>query len=246
MSWIVKVILVIVVALGVGLAITPARFAIDQVRKSDPAVSYASASGTVWNGQVRDVMYGIQPVGNVSFNTIWSALLQAAFASHVELTGGSITGQGVVSAGLGETYHIPEFRVRGSTRDILNLQTEIRNLNGQFTVNVSDVRIEDDQCLSANGTVWTDILTRTETSWSWRGPELTGPISCENGQLHLALLGESETGERVTANLQLGLDASGSFFAEVFTQNMDTANALSLLGFVSEGENRFTYRHAIE
>lgn len=246
MKWVLSVVLVLVLGVVIALAITPARFVMEQVSARDPSVRYAAASGTVWNGRVHNMMYGIQPVGNVSFQTDWAQLFTGAIASEFDLSGGSLQGNGKVRATLGGQTRLSDVRATGNTRDILNLQEDVRDLNGEFRVTLSELVIDDQVCTRASGNIWTDILTRTEARWNWRGPELSGPVSCADGRLLVQLSGESEQNERVSATLQVGLDARGSFFAEVFTQNTDTANALSLLGFVSEGENRFTYRHSIE
>ena len=246
MKWVWSAGLVVVLGAIIAFAMTPARFVTDQVNARDPSVRYAVASGTVWNGRVENVMYGIQPVGDVAFRTNLTALLTGVVSGEFSLSGGSITGEGKVSSGLGGRTRLADIRAMGGTRDLLNLQQEVRDLNGQFRLNLSELVIDNQHCETAEGTVWTDILTRTEARWNWIGPELSGPVSCADGDLLVVLSGATPAGERVNASLEVGLDARGSFFAEVFTQNSDTANALSLLGFVSEGQDRYTYRHSIE
>ena len=99
--------------------------------------------------------------------------------------------------------------------------------------------------MKAEGRIWTNLLTRMESRWQWRGPELEGPISCQEGDVVLSLAGQNAAGEEVEGRLEVGLDATGRFQANVSNSQPETAQALILLGFLSEGRDRFVYQHAI-
>tara|TARA_X000000950_G_scaffold108205_1_gene136392 strand:+ start:103230 stop:103973 length:744 start_codon:yes stop_codon:yes gene_type:complete len=237
--------LTLLVAVFASLATMPSRFVLDQVRARDAAITYLNASGTVWNGSASRMYYGIQPIGTLTFKTHWASLFAGRLANELQLTGSGLSGQASASFGLGGTMRFSNVRIEGTTQDLANLQDEIRELNGRFTLVLNSMEIRNGECLSAEGTVWTDLLSRLQTTYRWTGPEVTGPVRCENGQIVLELNGQNAVGEQVAMRLDIGLDATGVFTADVETLQRETGDALTVLGFVSDGANGFTYRYEI-
>ena len=217
----------------------------ERVRASDPQIQYASAYGSVWNGGVSDIRYGIQDVGDAEISSDWLSLLTARLSSQVRLVGSGLNGRATVIVPLGGGVRIERLRVLGSTEDLVNITAEVRNLAGEFTLDLREAVIKNNDCQSAQGTVWTDILTRMERRYGWVGPELAGPVTCENGDLVLMLNGRNAIGEDVSARLVIGLDGMGSFTADVTTTEQETRQVLTLLGFVAQGSNQFRYQHSL-
>lgn len=245
MRWVVYAALSLIIAVIAAVVIAPVGFVMKQVSASDARIQYASAEGSVWNGKVRDIRYGIQSVGDADVKTSWLALFTGHFSSDIRLTGSGLNGRGQVAAGFGGDVTIRSMRVLGSTADLINITSEVRDLAGEFTIDVQRAELKDNRCTAAQGTVWTDILTRMERRYRWTGPELSGPISCENGQFVIALSGQNADGENVSARLEIGLDATGNFLADVTTTSRETIQALTLLGFEFLGDDVFRYQYVI-
>lgn len=237
--------LILVVAVVAGLVFLPTAYVMVQVSKQEPSIYYSRASGSVWNGQVRSLRYGVQPLGDLSFEANPMSLLTGQLASSTRLSGGALSGRGLVETSLGGTFQLEQLSLTGTTDGLISLIPDIRDLNGEFNLVLREARFRDNECLEANGQVWTDILTRIEQGWGWAGPELEGPISCENGDLLMQLQGETTDGEAVNVRLLAGMDASGEFEARVTNAMPDTSRALTALGFLAEGDNDLIYRHVL-
>lgn len=245
MRWILYAALSLIIAVVAAVVLAPVGYVMKQVAASDARIQYASAEGSVWNGRVRDIRYGIQSVGDAEIKTSWLALLTGRLSSDIRLTGTGLNGRGKVASGLDGDVTITDLRVLGSTADLINITAEVRDLAGEFTIDVHQAEVTDNACISAQGTVWTDILTRMERRYRWTGPELSGPVSCENGQFVIALSGQNSVGENVSARLEIGLDATGNFVADVTTTSRETIQALTLLGFEFLGNDVFRYQYVI-
>lgn len=244
MRWLIYGALVFVIALIATIVSLPTSFVMEQVRKQDSRIGYSVASGTIWNGEVRGLRVSSQPVGDLTLKADWMSLFTGGLASELSVFGDGIAGRGKLKLGLTGTVRISDLRVSGSTSDLVSIRPEIRELNGQFTFDAQDIRLGNGECRSASGTVWTDILTRMESQWRWAGPELAGPLTCQNGQFVLQLAGTNSVGESVSASLEFGLDAHGQFQAIIENGRQRTQNALSMLGFV-ERDGRFVYEHSM-
>ncbi|MAT36270.1 MAG: hypothetical protein CMK06_14200 [Ponticaulis sp.] len=245
MRWIFYGALTIAIAVVAAFAMMPVEFVMHAAQKCDPLILYSSAEGTVWRGEVRGIRYGAQAVGDARISTRALALLTGSLTSEFELSGNAVTGRGVMSLTPGGRLSLKDVRMAGTTRELISIQSEIRELNGEFRLDIVDAVIRDRECMKAEGRIWTNLLTRMESRWQWRGPELEGPISCQEGDVVLSLAGQNAAGEEVEGRLEVGLDATGRFQANVSNSQPETAQALILLGFLSEGRDRFVYQHAI-
>ena len=237
--------LVIVVALIAAAVFLPTAFVMARVSNAEPAIQYSRASGSVWNGQVRSLRYGVQPLGNLSFEAKPMSLLTGQLAGSLRLSGRALNGRGTVKTSLGGSLEIEQLNLNGTTGQLISLIPEIRDLNGEFNLVLRNARFRKGECDEASGQVWTDILTRIEQGWGWAGPELEGPLSCENGNLLMRLNGETAGGEAVNVRLLAGLDASGEFEARITNALPETSRALTVLGFLAEGDNDLVYRHVL-
>ena len=246
MRWFILGGLTIVIAVVAAIIMLPAAYVMKRVSANDEMIQYAAADGTIWDGEVQNIRYGIQEIGDAQINSSWLSLLTARLSSDIRLTGTGLNGRAQITEGLGGGTTIKNLRVLGSTEDLVNIAPEIRDLAGEFTLDVREARLTEEDCKAAQGTVWTDILTKMERRYRWTGPELSGPVTCENGRFILMLGGQNSAGENVSAKLEIGMDGFGSFTADVTTPIRETSQALTLLGFASQGGNVFRYQHALE
>ena len=244
MKWPVYLGVLVVLTLVTLVATAPLSFVMERAGQSVPALRYLGTSGTIWQGRVDDLEYGIQPVGDLALETHPFALLMGRWSADVQLTDAEIVAAGSVSASLGGDVSLKDLRMSGRTRDLMSIRQEVRELDGRFTLDLDELKLRNETCVSAEGDVWTDILTRLETQYDWKGPELSGPVSCEDGRIALRMDGVGEAGEIVSIELLMGLNATGSFVARIESPTEDIAQAATLLGFVTQG-NTLEYVHRI-
>lgn len=245
MRWSGYILLTLVVTVFALLIAMPADFVMRRVIAAEPSVRYVHASGTVWNGTVSGLRYGEQSIGNAQIETDWVSIFTGKLTSLVRVRDGAVNGRGRVSAGIGGEITVQDLRLSGSTIDLFNIEKEIRDLAGEYTISVRKAVISNGRCQSASGTAWTDLLTKVERRVDWKGPELTGPVSCREGRFVLALSGQSDQQEDVSAELVIGLDATGTFKADVSNAQRETGQALTLFGFLNQDDGKFVYEYQI-
>ena len=112
----------------------------------------------------------------------------------------------------------------------------LQGLQGDFTAEISEAEYLDQSCLSAVGTARTDVLKRNGGKIDWTGPELSGPIRCEDGALIVDLSGR-DAQQSIAALVRL--IPNGSYRAEITVQtNRVEADAiLPLFGFSRAGQS---------
>jgi hypothetical protein len=112
----------------------------------------------------------------------------------------------------------------------------LQGLQGEFTAEISEAQYEKQLCQSAVGIAHTDVLKRNGGKIDWTGPELTGPIRCEDGALIVDLSGR-DAQQSIAALIRLM--PSGSYRADITVQtNRAEADAiLPLFGFSRSGQS---------
>ena len=245
MRWLGHIFLFLLVCLFSLALLTPVSFILNQAQSNLPAISAGTAEGSIWDGEISDLHYGKQPVGNVKLKTSWLSVFGGTLESAVSVTDGSVLASGKVGLGLDGSASLKNVRVRGNTADLLSLRQEIRQLGGDFTVQLAHLKVRSGKCLEARGTVWTNILTGFESRYQWKGPEMSGPVSCEHGQVLIKLTGTGDQGERITADLEINLNATGRFHAEIENADNKVAQAATVIGFVTVGE-KLVYEHVVK
>ncbi len=244
MKWIAYAALFVLITALTLIVTAPLSFVMERARQSAPAISYAATTGTIWNGDVNGLRYGVQSIGNVSIRTQWTALLVGQLKSDFQLTDGGVVALGNLTAGLSGALSLNDVQVRGRTSDLMTLREEVRALDGEFTLNLSELVVKSGNCQRATGRVWTDTLGKLEPTYGWAGPELSGPISCENGKIAIRLSSPDDEADKMRAELLIGLDATGTFRAEIDNPTNDVAQAATILGFVTIGD-QMVYEHVL-
>jgi len=112
----------------------------------------------------------------------------------------------------------------------------MQGLQGDFTAQISDMKFSDMSCQSATGTARTDVLQRNGGKIQWTGPELTGPVRCEDGAL-IADLSGRDAQQTVTALVKLMPDGLYRADVSVRTVRVEADAVLPLFGFSRAGQN---------
>ena len=224
--------LVLVSALGavIGLVMQPPLAWVAPHVMPDELGSNIRYSGTLWNGAVSDINYlgtakfKIEPKKWIkgglplSFQTSSSAMQISGKASKTKIEGLRFTAQ---LGGL-------------PTND-----GRLKELAGEVNIQIADLTFDKD-CKSAVGQASTDFLSRNAARWQWRGPLLSGPIACEDGDL-IANLSGSDDGQTIKADLRIVPDGTYRADISVRTPQPAAGLVLPLYGFENRnGEFRLT------
>ncbi len=189
----------------------------------------ASASGTVWNGQVT----GAAGLGPISYTASLSRLLsgRAPIEARTQMPGISISG----SAGHGR---LSDLSFSGKIWTFSNVDPRLSGLEGDFSAVIETLTYDSADpeagCTSATGRAQSDVLQSNQARLSWRGPKVAGPISCEAGALMIALSGEGD-GQSVTLNFKVFPDGRYENQAGVQTRDPNAQAVMALFGFMAAG-----------
>lgn len=158
-------------------------------------------SGTIWSGQVSGTDAGI-----LYLETSVSRLFSGQNPVHV--TGGPAGLSLKAEAGIGGLRAV---NVEGSMKSLALRDPRVGAVNGNFKLEIPDMKIME-TCEYANGKVWTDFLSQNAAIFRWKGPELEGPVKCEDGRIIVDLAGQDQAAE-ITAKVTIGLE--GSYRADI-------------------------------
>ena len=100
------------------------------------------------------------------------------------------------------------------------------------SLHLSDVSMElgRDGCRSASGNVSTDALAHISAAYGATWPELTGFLSCEQGELVISVKGQAADGTQIAAKAYL----KGGGQLELWDVPDSKTNALLIAGFTNE------------
>ncbi len=218
------------------LAFTPFAVVTDRIGQRFPAVAITAPAGTIWNGQASDVRLGRQSLGTGRFQQSLIPLIGGTLDSRFALSGVSLVAQGQVRFSGSGSLQLSEFRATGQTSELVGLVEDIRDLDGRYAVDIARLIVSDGACVEADGRVWTDLLTNLDVRYQWAGPELEGPLSCENGDIRLSLSGTGDSGEAISVELVGRMDGRGSFNTRIRSAGPELRQAAILLGFQVQGD----------
>lgn len=213
-------------AVMAGLASLIRHFPLSWAGAALPAdigtLSGTTLSGTIWDGQVDNVpLLGTVAVkggfGNLSFLT----------------APGDVTLSGKVSPTGVETLILSMPVARLPMSD-----SRLSGLSGRISLRIAQAVIKDGACVSATGTASTDVLAANRARFDWTGPELSGPVDCDDGRLRVRLNGEAGT-QTVLATIVTGLDGVYQSDITVSTSDPAAGNVLTLFGFNPAGNREY-------
>ena len=182
----------------------------------------ARAVGTVWNGAVVGID-GLPPIQTRLRGT------------EVELTADGPTLTLRARAGRSS---LSDVALTSPIAALARFDPRLAGLDGEAAITLERVEFAQGRCTAAIGTAATDVLASNAARWSWQGPKLSGPVTCEEGEVVLSLEGEDAT-QAATARLQI--DPAGPYRTEVglSTDEPGAGLVLPLFGFEPAGANRW-------
>lgn len=190
----------------------------DNIKTLAPDLNY---HGTVWSGTVSGL-----PI----FET--ANLKLAPFSRRASVQSGE--GRNYLSADIGSSL-AKDVDLRVDLATLPFSDGRLQGLRGAVKVKISEMQIENQMCQSATGTANTDVLQRNGGKIQWTGPELNGPIRCQEGALIADLKGQ-DAQQRITALIRFSPDNSYRADISVQTTRVEADAVLPLFGFTRSGQ----------
>lgn len=235
MRWILFVVLLLLVGTVAGLALLPMSVAADYAAKHVPGFKFAAAAGSVWDGKLSGVSYNGESLGDVGLKFEVGQIFTGHAGGRLSLARKDFTGESTISfALLGDEVKFTDVKLLGQASAVPVLPPAIRAAGGKFTLTVKQIVLDKNVCRSATGELWTDALAMTNFGHGWKGPELKGPVSCQDGKVTVQAAGKAETGEDVTAGMEVGADLSFDLQSRVLNATPPAVETLTGLGFQQE------------
>ncbi len=185
-------------------------------------------TGTVWKGQV----LGLPLTGPLEINTQASKLMGSgapvSFKSHAP--GISLSGD----AGL---QRIENLIYRAEFDALPITDGRLVGLSGMIDLTINEMKFAEN-CETASGHIRTDVLQRNSARFQWQGPELSGPINCEYGEI-IATLSGRDNRTYIEAVARINLSGNYRLETSVSSRDPEAAALLPLYGFQKNGD-RFT------
>jgi len=177
-------------------------------------------TGTVWNGQVENL-----PV----FDTLNFKAEGLAFNVRGASAGNRLLGW--VRPG-----HLRETDVQLQLSDLPIDDPRLRGLQGVLSVQLTDLKWSKLGCTLAEGRARTDVLARNGGAINWTGPELSGPLACEDGAVVVRLRGQ-DAQQKISADLTFQIDGTYRADIAVETTRAEAGAILPLFGFSASGRD---------
>ncbi|WP_371395719.1 type II secretion system protein N [Fretibacter rubidus] len=183
--------------------------------------------GTIWNGHA--VLPDGQGYVDISTNVMdWDTGIM-----QFETRGAPFMAKGNIGWSA-----MKNIRITAPVGALAIRDARLYGLSGDVKIGLSRLTFRD-PC-QADGTIVVRRVAMDYPDWSWQGPDLTGPISCQNKVLIFNMTGQAKSGEngggeyeRDDINMTLGVHASGRYDIDLsfITREAGANIALPLLGF---------------
>lgn len=229
------IILLIAVGLIAGLIWqAPLAFALRQSGIASSGVSWTQARGTIWHGQVTDIAVQQRKVGGLELNLKPVSLIAGSLAYDARWVGPMGQGTGKISLSANR-YSAENVSAVISLSDIPDLVEELKQAEATFRVISGDVSWQRyDGCQEAEGELQTDIVRLVGHQLQKDWPDLTGTLTCQDGDLVAIMSGASLNGETFNVEFFMATSKPVRYRATISGVTPDIENALALYGFTFE------------
>ena len=182
----------------------------------------AQALGTIWDGSIAHID-GLPPVRT---RLEGRQVILTASGPQLDM-------QGIAAPG-----RLSDIALSLPVASLARFDPRLSGLGGDVSLTVDELIFDGARCASASGQASTDVLAVNTTSWRWQGPPLSGPISCEEGDVLIAMDGQDASG---SVEARIRISPAGPYRTEVTVQTSDPAAGavLPLFGFDASGTNRW-------
>lgn len=178
--------------------------------------------GTIWQGTVS----GLPLFGTANLKV-------APLSRQVEFQSGE---GGNYISGQASPTELKDIDFRMDLGTVPFTDGRLQGLRGHFSTQIANMQIANETCQSAEGAAKTDVLQRNGGKIQWTGPELSGPIRCENGALVADLSGK-DAQQNISALVTLAADGTYRVDIDVRTARAEADAVLPLFGFSRSGQS---------
>lgn len=176
-------------------------------------------SGTVWRGSVS----GIDLLDHLNFQ-----LNPKSLFSKLPLRIDAGNGVNKLTARIGRTQ-AQDIDLRLNVAQLPLPDQRLTGMQGMVNIRISKAMF-DEVCYEAMGQVETDILQKNIQTFAWAGPNLKGPIYCQDGNVIFDLSGR-DNAQNIQAKITV--EPAGAYRADinVQTSQIGAEAVLPLFGF---------------
>ncbi len=222
-----------------ALANAPASLGAAIATRNAPLLEISGAKGTIWRGQIKDVVYNRILIGDVAWRLDPLGLLTGRLVADATSEGGALNAKGRVS------ISPTTIEIRNATA-LFNLSA-IRQYTffgaryqGSARLAAKSLALSKTGCRAEGASVSTDALDTLAKQWSGAALPLAGDVGCDGGKLNLTLAGKGEDGAvRIEVSVAPDLAYTMTFMAE--PRRDEVSRTLRLFGFEGDGD-RLSWR----
>ena len=229
-----RIILFVAAFLAFAAAAAPLSAVMGIAEQGGFGLTYSSTSGTIWRGVARGVVISEQDLGDVDLAIQPMALVRGRLQYTVTMSGGALTGTGEIAASPPARLRLSNLNGAAQISKIGRVHPVVKNRDGSVALTIAELVATPKGCRVARGEVRTDILTKDDPRMSWTGPNLAGPLGCEDGALTFALTGADNSAD-INARAKVGFDGAAEVSVDVQSVDPRLVNALNLIGFRQDG-----------
>jgi len=239
--FLVLIILFLAAAIAAAIAFTPLGFVMARSGAGGAGAGWAQVQGTLLNGRIDGLHVNGQPVGDVSLKLRPLSLLSFAPQYDVQWGGAGGQGTGVIKISKGR-IEASELRLQQKISAIEGLAAPVRAMGGTLRLADGAIALTPVGCESAAGQISTDALSLAAEQYGREFGMITGPLTCIDQDIVLALTGLSERGDSVKVDARTSLLGEALFEVAIETRDSEVSFALSQVGFtLQDGSWRYRY-----
>jgi hypothetical protein len=199
------------------------------VVQREDVFTYERATGTIWKGRFEGAHIGKFDAGDIEWRMSFGDLVQGKMNAHADFSGAEVEGHlNILANWRGDRRLIaPMLRIHGAP-----VGGNLR-LAGVTTIQNLDVYYSRGRCVTAQGSLESNVASSNAALLHWRGPNLAGSASCVGDAAHLSLEGVGE-GDLLRTALELHANGAGVWRTEVRSTRPGLTAVLRSAGFGSD------------
>lgn len=212
----------------------PLSFALKQSGAASSGMSWSQARGTIWRGQITEIVVQQRRYGSAEVNLRATGLLRGQLKYDTVWVSPFGNGKGNISIGKNR-LNANDVSLALAMASIPDVIDEVREVDASFRVSKANIAWDyDEGCISADGALLTDFVRLIGHSYQQNWPDLTGKLECQGADLVADMTGTSALGEEFEIEFVVRALEPARYRATIRGVSPEIATALALYGFQSE------------
>lgn len=179
------------------VVLMPAKIAVSWLGL-DTRLNYGEVQGSLFHAELSGVSFQGMPMGHVTVEPSFGALLSGSFSGDVQVRGQGISGSAEISETDGDSYRFTGLKLVMPVAAIADGWP----LRGSLSLTASELVLGPQGCMGGSFTLRTDAFSSALSQLGAGELVLAGDGACASGQLTMTLAGENQ-------QLALALQAKG-------------------------------------